>query len=125
MIDLLTHSDSYGEVFNIGHTEEISIHDLAILVKNIVGSTSEIVFIPFEEAYEPGFEDMPRRLPDLSKIQRYIGYQPSRGLETMLRGIVSIERERPVKEETTRAARSVYEKVSGRSDRNGRLKATQ
>lgn len=94
MIALMEEPKAYGEVFNIGHTKEIAIRDLAILVKEMTQSPSEIVFIPYEQAYEAGFEDMPRRLPDISKIQRLIGYQPSLDLPEMLERIIAYERER-------------------------------
>jgi nucleoside-diphosphate-sugar epimerase len=66
-----------GEIFNIGGTEEISIRDLAFLVKDLTGSKSEVSFIPYEQAYEEGFEDMQRRVPSIEKIQSLIGYKPS------------------------------------------------
>ena len=66
-----------GEIFNIGGTEEISIRDLAFLVKDLTGSKSEVKFIPYEEAYEEGFEDMHRRVPSIEKVQNLVGYKPS------------------------------------------------
>ena len=81
-----------GEVFNLGHTKDISIGELALLVKQLIDSASEIQFIPDEEAYEQGFEDMQRRLPDTSKAQAAIGYQPSLDLPEMLERIVEYER---------------------------------
>ena len=74
--------------------KEISIHDLAVLVSNITGSDSEIVLVPFEEAYAPGFEDMRRRLPDIAKIQKLIGYRPTLDLPDMLERIVAYYRAR-------------------------------
>jgi len=94
MVRLVQHPGTYGEVFNIGHTQETSILDLARLVKELTGSPSEIVFVPYEEAYEPGFEDIPRRLPDISKVQRLIGYRPTLDLPEMLERIIAHERER-------------------------------
>lgn len=94
MIVLIQHPSAVGEVFNIGHTKEISMHDLAVLVKNITGSDSEIIFVPFEEAYAPGFEDMRRRLPDIAKIQKLIGYRPTLDLPDMLERIVAYYRAR-------------------------------
>lgn len=94
LVALIQHPGAYGEVFNIGHTKDVSIRELAGMVKEIVESQSEIVFIPYEQAYEAGFEDMPRRLPDISKIQRLIGYQPSLELPDMLRRIIAEERRR-------------------------------
>jgi UDP-glucose 4-epimerase len=93
MIRLIQEPRAYGEVFNVGHTEEISIYELACLVKEMTGSDSEIVFVPYERAYEEGFEDMPRRLPDLSKIQALIGYRPTLTLREMLARIIAYERE--------------------------------
>ncbi len=83
-----------GEVFNVGHTEDISIGELAELIKRKTNSPSEIVFIPYEQAYEAGFEDMRRRLPDLSKINRYIGYRPTLSLAEMLDRVIDYERSR-------------------------------
>jgi UDP-glucose 4-epimerase len=77
-----------GEVFNIGSTEEISILDLALRVKALTNSRSEIVTIPYDEAYEPGFEDMPRRVPDLTKIHTLIGYKPVVGLNEILKRVI-------------------------------------
>ena len=74
-----------GEVFNVGSECEVSILELAELVKELGASSSEIVFVPYDQAYEIGFEDMRRRVPDLTKIKQWIGYK-----ETLdLRGIVS------------------------------------
>lgn len=92
MIALIQHPRAYGEVFNIGHAEEISIYELAVLIKELTHSSSKIVFVPYEQAYEAGFEDMPRRLPDISKIQQLIGYRPSLELPQMLERIIGHER---------------------------------
>ena len=92
MAKLIEHPEAYGQIFNIGHTKEISVYNLAALIKEVTKSTSEIVFLPYEEVYEAGFEDMPRRLPDISKIQRLIGYQPTRDLLEMLESIIAHER---------------------------------
>ena len=70
LANLAHHPDAVGEVFNIGNTQEITINDLAALVKKMTGSKSEIIHIPYDRAYEKGFEDMLRRVPDISKIQR-------------------------------------------------------
>jgi UDP-glucose 4-epimerase len=92
MITLIQYPNAYGQVFNIGHTEEISIYALAELVKTMTESSSEIVFMPYEQAYESGFEDMARRLPDLTKIQRTIGYRPTLDLPRMLEWIIAYYR---------------------------------
>ncbi len=78
-----------GEVYNIGTQEEISILELAHRVKERTGSPSEIVMIPYDEAYEEGFEDMRRRVPDTTKIRRAIGWQPEKDLNTTLDEIIA------------------------------------
>ena len=77
LADLARHPQAVGEVFNIGNTNEITMNALAELIKQMTGSKSDIIHIPYDQAYEQGFEDMPRRVPDISKIQRLIGYQPT------------------------------------------------
>jgi UDP-glucose 4-epimerase len=94
LIRLVQCPAAYGEVFNVGHHKDISIYDLAVLVKEMTDSSSDIVFVPYDRAYEAGFEDMPRRLPDISKIQALIGYQPTLDLPEMLERIIAFERQR-------------------------------
>lgn len=81
----------YGEVFNIGSTEEVSIFELARRVRQATRSDSEIVLIPYNEAYGQGFEDMQRRVPDISKIGRAIGWTPKVGLEAILDDVIRHE----------------------------------
>jgi UDP-glucose 4-epimerase len=82
---------AYGEVFNIGSREEISIYGLAERVRGLTGSGSEIVVIPYEEAYEAGFEDMPRRVPDTRKIEAATGWRPTRTLDETLADVVTFQ----------------------------------
>jgi UDP-glucose 4-epimerase len=89
LADLARHPQAVGEVFNIGNTTEITINALAEMIKQMTGSKSEIVHIPYDHAYEQGFEDMPRRVPDISKIQRLTGYQPSVDLEGILERVIA------------------------------------
>ena len=86
--------EAVGQVFNIGNHEEVSILDLARKVKAMTGSDSEIVLIPYDKAYEAGFEDMPRRVPDLRKIGAAVGYAPTVNLEEILRQVIEFERGR-------------------------------
>ena len=85
-----------GHVFNIGNSGEISIRDLAERVKSLTGSRSPIHFIPYDEAYEAGFEDMPRRVPDISKLAALIGYEPKVGLDDIISRVIAHEREQQV-----------------------------
>ena len=77
-----------GEVFNIGNPGEITIRDLAEKVKAMTGSRSPIQLVPYDEAYEEGFEDMPRRVPDISKLQALIGYEPKLALDAILERLI-------------------------------------
>ena len=93
LIKLVEEPRAVGEVFNIGNAEEISIRELANRVKQLTDSTSEIVFVPYDQAYEAGFEDMPRRVPDLTKINRLVGYAPTVGLDDILVRVIEEHRE--------------------------------
>jgi UDP-glucose 4-epimerase len=95
LVKLMDHADSVGNVYNIGSNEEISIVQLAEKVKELTNSNSEIVFVPYDEAYEEGFEDMPRRVPDTSKINKLVGFKPEMTLEGILETVISYHRGRP------------------------------
>ena len=88
LVKLMDDEKAVGEVFNVGSDQEITIGDLAKRVKELVQSTSEIVFVPYDEAYEEGFEDMPRRIPDISKINKQVGFRPEMDLEGILRSVI-------------------------------------
>jgi UDP-glucose 4-epimerase len=92
LVELMEREDVYGEVFNIGSTEETSIHQLAERVRSRTGSSSEIVTVPYEEAYEEGFEDMHRRVPDLTKIGERLGWAPTRMLDEIIDDVVEDQR---------------------------------
>jgi UDP-glucose 4-epimerase len=94
--DLLRRDELSGEVLNIGSTEEVSILELGHRVREAVGSESEVVLVPYEEAYESGFEDLPRRIPDVSKIERVLGWRPTRDLGEILDDVIRAEREAAV-----------------------------
>ena len=95
LIKLMDTTESIGQVFNIGSTEEISILQLAEKVKELTQSTSEIVFVPYDDAYEEGFEDMPRRVPDTTKINQLVGFKPEMTLNGILETVISFHRGRP------------------------------
>ncbi|MBN2135169.1 MAG: GDP-mannose 4,6-dehydratase [Acidobacteria bacterium] len=84
--------EAFGQVYNIGSTEEITIKDLAEKIIKMTGSKSKIEFIPYEKAYSSGFEDMNRRIPDISKIGKLTGYKPSVNLEEILKRTIEYMR---------------------------------
>lgn len=88
LIKLMAVDESIGQVFNIGSSEEISIIELARRVKTLADSNSEIVFVPYDQAYDEGFEDMPRRIPDTSKVADLIGFRPRLCLDDILRIVI-------------------------------------
>jgi UDP-glucose 4-epimerase len=88
MVALIDEPRAVGQVFNIGNGHEITIGALAAKVKEMTGSSSEIVTIPYEKAYEAGFEDMPRRVPDITRIKALVGYQPSVELDETLTRVI-------------------------------------
>ncbi len=94
LVQLMERADTAGEIFNVGNDADISIEQLARLVKKMTGSRSEIVHVPYEEAYGAGFEDMQRRVPNLEKIKRWIGYQPQSQLRDTLECVIASERKR-------------------------------
>jgi UDP-glucose 4-epimerase len=98
LIGLMDHPSAVGEVFNIGSREEIAIRALAERVKMLTASSSEIVHVPYESAYGQGFEDMPRRVPDISKIHALLGYSPSRTLDQILLDVIESIRDGPLPE---------------------------
>lgn len=89
LIKLMDHPGAVGQVFNIGSSEEVTIAELAEMVKVLADSSSEIVLVPYEMAYEPGFEDMPRRVPDTSKIANLIGFRPRMKLPEIIRSVIA------------------------------------
>jgi len=96
VVALINEPRAVGQVFNIGNGREISIGELASRVKQITGSSSPIVTIPYDQAYEAGFEDMPRRVPDISKIRALVGYEPTVELDDILiRVIASLRQPQP------------------------------
>jgi UDP-glucose 4-epimerase len=92
IVALLDHPESPGDPFNVGALEEISMKDLAERILKLTGSSSEVVFVPYDVAYEEGFEDMERRVPDITKIRRLTGWQPQRSLDDMLSDVVEYQR---------------------------------
>jgi UDP-glucose 4-epimerase len=88
MVALIDEPRAVGQVFNIGNGNEITIRELAEKVKKMTGSSSEIVTVPYDQAYEAGFEDMPRRVPDIGRIQALVGYRPTVDLDETLTRVI-------------------------------------
>jgi UDP-glucose 4-epimerase len=95
LIKLMERPEAVGQVFNIGSNSEITILELAEKVKKLTRSESEIVFVPYDEAYEEGFEDMPRRIPDISKVKELVGFEPRMSLDGILQSVIDYHSGRP------------------------------
>jgi len=95
LIRLASASQAEGEVFNLGSTEEVTIEELARRIVSLSGSTSSIVYIPYDQAYEKGFEDMRRRVPDISKSKRCVDWQPRLRLDEILSSVIKYYRQHP------------------------------
>ena len=93
MVALINEPRAVGQVFNIGNGSEISIGELAEKVRTMTGSSSTIQRVPYDEAYEAGFEDMPRRVPDISKLRALIGYEPTVELDEILERVIEYFRQ--------------------------------
>ena len=95
LVKLMDNPDAVGQVFNIGSNEEVTIFELAKRVKELTNSQSEITFMPYDEAYEEGFEDMPRRVPDTTKINALVGFRPQMSLDGILQSVIDFHSGRP------------------------------
>ena len=91
LVKLMDHPEAVGQVFNIGSDQEVSILGLAERIKELTRSNSEIVFVPYDEAYEEGFEDMPRRVPDTQKVRELVGFSPQIDLDGILRSVIEYQ----------------------------------
>ena len=92
IVDLCDHPQAYGRVFNLGGSEEVSMKELAERIIAASGSSSRIDFIPYDVAYEEGFEDMQRRVPDTTRANELVGFQPTVGLEEIIRLVIDEQR---------------------------------
>jgi UDP-glucose 4-epimerase len=104
LIRLMDTEKSVGEVVNVGNTEEVSIEELAKLVKHRTASNSSIEYIPYDKAYEPGFEDMMRRVPNVDKLHRLTGFRPQTPLNEIVDRVTTFFREKNKKPEVARLA---------------------
>ncbi|MGA1077406.1 MAG: NAD-dependent epimerase/dehydratase family protein [Nitriliruptoraceae bacterium] len=92
LVDLIEHEEAYGRVFNLGGTEEVSIMELAERVIARTGSSSGVRVIPYDEAYEAGFEDMQRRVPDTTRAHDLVGFRPTHSLDDIIDAVVADQR---------------------------------
>ena len=88
LMGLMAEPSALGQVVNVGSTEEVTIKELALLVKEMAGSESDIEYISYDQAYGPGFEDMKRRCPDITRIEELIGFQPKVNLRGIIQSVV-------------------------------------
>ena len=88
LMKLVAEPKAVGQVFNIGNKEEVTILRLAEIVKSLTGSSSPIEFVPYDKAYEEGFEDMPRRVPELAKVRQLVGYEPKVQLNEIITKVI-------------------------------------
>jgi UDP-glucose 4-epimerase len=94
LMGLIEHPSAVGQVYNVGSSREVTILEVAERIKWLIGSDSRIVFVPYHRAYEEGFEDMMRRVPDISKINELLGYTPKISLDDTLSSIIEYHRAR-------------------------------
>ncbi len=92
ILKLAAHPGAVGEIFNVGGREEVSIEELARQVKGVLRSPSPITYIPYENAYEEGFEDMRKRVPDISKVRTLIDYEPRYSLDDIIRDVAEYQK---------------------------------
>lgn len=96
LVALVEEPRAYGEVVNIGGTEETTIADLAARVRGLLGSGSDVVRVPYEEAYGEGFEDMQRRVPDTTRARELVGFRPVMGLDELIVAVANDRRRRKI-----------------------------
>jgi UDP-glucose 4-epimerase len=106
LVELITRPTAFGKVFNVGTNREVTMQQLAELVLQKTESKSQIQLVPYAEAYPEGFEDMQRRVPDISRIGSLIGFRPNRSLEDILADVIEEQRARLSKVEKANSAKS-------------------
>jgi UDP-glucose 4-epimerase len=106
LAQLMEHPDAVGEIFNVGAEEEISVAELAALVKSMTRSKSVIEYVPYEVAYEEGFEDMHRRVPDISKIKKVLKFRTTHDTRQIIQSVIDYLVVRPKARRVSKAAAS-------------------
>ncbi len=92
LLALMDHPEAGGRAYNLGGVEEVSMEELAHRVISATGSSSKVRYVPYDEAYEEGFEDMQRRVPDTTRARELVGFVPTVGLDEILRLVVEDQR---------------------------------
>jgi UDP-glucose 4-epimerase len=92
LVTLTENEEAFGRVFNVGGQQEVSIIDLAEKVIDLCGSSSKIKYVPYDEAYEEGFEDMQRRVPDITRVQNLVGFEPEVSLDEIIKSVLAEQR---------------------------------
>jgi UDP-glucose 4-epimerase len=95
LIRLMEHPKAIGEVFNVGSQEEITIENLSKKIIHLTRSTSQVTYIPYHQAYEEGFEEMYRRVPDITKVKNLIGFSPTIDLHSILKDVIEFHKKLP------------------------------
>ena len=95
LVGLLDEPRAVGQIFNVGNPEEVAIDELARRVVRLAGSSSPVIYIPYEQAYGAGFEDMRRRVPSITRLEELIGFAPTLDLDAILRAVIEHERAAP------------------------------
>ena len=88
LVKLMTEPEAVGQIFNVGNSEEVTITELALMVKEMTGSSSEIEYISYEKAYGPGYEDMQRRCPDITRLKNLIHFEPKTDLKGIIQSVI-------------------------------------
>jgi UDP-glucose 4-epimerase len=88
LIKLMLEPEAVGTIFNVGNEEEVTIKDLALMVKEMTGSLSEIEYISYEKAYGPGYEDMQRRCPDITRLKNFMNFKPKTDLKGIIQSVI-------------------------------------
>jgi len=88
LIKLMAEPQAVGQIFNVGNEEEVTIKDLAQMIKNMAGSSSEIEYISYEKAYGPGYEDMQRRCPDITRLKGLVHFKPKTDLKGIIQSVI-------------------------------------
>lgn len=121
LVGIAANPEAVGQVYNVGSDCEVTMLELANRIKKMTGSSSQIVFVPYEKAYAEGFDDVERRVPDITKIRKLIGYKPLLSLDQMLQDTIAYQRSILSHQSPERSSTPAYKQYCRTSKRVGRL----